>query len=598
VKNTKAMKYYTKGDYYFDIDHSNQVRIAGPENHVLFGATFPENTHIHIDGYEIEDDQLILHLTILTDFLTLYTPIVTDIRTLRQYTESVRPAPTYKQLLHTANNVFPRIISESPTKNGTRGISFHNSYYDGQVEKKYGSELLVPAEYELDYQDNTISIKGKKPLNITIKTISNIAISDKITTPIFTETIGLSSTIFSPFLLDLYEESRINIEHLVRAKKTSSFEYGTIFPRDWIESADLGEGDLAIETIDYMYGQSLKFATEEGVGWHEDVVGEFKTKINIEQHIDRKMVDIEPHYILGVPIVSKRFLTTEANQEKLQAVSRYIIDNARNNALVTFKKMNSESQEYHQVGNWRDGMFAFPGQRSPVAPYDVNCVFYPQSLKIIRKYHDYFAVKNLEELDDLIEKWSIIKHRFRLYHPNDILGYALALHSKKLIPLPIPHLDESYDLFYGEPNLEEVVSFARKVIDPEFFYTPVGPILVAADEEVFTTKEYHGKVIWPKQAAYTVAGLGRQLQRGKNEGWPQPVLDTVRNSILTTCQACFKGWTDMGCVPELYYHDAEQKKARLYTDQPDYDGQMSLIQLWSSVGCRRIMREYANVVGE
>jgi hypothetical protein len=230
-----------------------------------------------------------------------------------------------------------------------------------------------------------------------------------------------------------------------------------------------------------------------------------------------------------------------------------------------------------------------------LSPYDVNCVFYPQSLKIIREFYQFFEIENLSALNELIEYWSQQKNKFRLYHDRNIIGYSLALHGKKHAPLPIAHLDESYDLFYGSPSLEEIVSFAEKAIDPNFFYTPAGPLLVDVDDENFSTEHYHGKVIWPKQAAYAVAGLGKQFRRGLREGWPWPMIEKIKSAVITTSEACFNGWIQLGCVPELYYYDEVEKRARLYTDQAKYEGQMSLIQLWSSVGCRRIIQEYASV---
>ncbi|HEX7018074.1 MAG TPA: hypothetical protein VF209_04175, partial [Patescibacteria group bacterium] len=74
---------------------------------------------------------------------------------------------------------------------------------------------------------------------------------------------------------------------------------------------------------------------------------------------------------------------------------------------------------------------------------------------------------------------------------------------------------------------------------------------------------------------------------------PEPVMETIKNAIIVTSEASFKGWEDLQAVPELYYFDDQSSRARFYTDQEEYEGQMSLIQLWSSVGCRRIMREYA-----
>src|SRR5690606_21278000 len=198
------------------------------------------------------------------------------------------------------------------------------------------------------------------------------------------------------------------------------------FPRDWIESADLGKDDLTQDTVDYMYAQSMRFVSETGEGWHEDVVGEYKTKVaDMSMHIDRKMIDIEPRYILGLKRLSKKFLTNEENHAKLRLVAHYILANAREQDYITFKKRPSETEEeYHPVGNWRDSYYAFPRQKSPLAPYDVNCVFYPMALRIIREYYQYFQIEDVDGLTELVTKWDRQKEKFRLYHPGGVIGYS------------------------------------------------------------------------------------------------------------------------------------------------------------------------------
>jgi len=592
------MKYYIKEDYYFDIDSRKQLRITGPENHLFFGITFPKGLKVKILDYYMVGKQLEIKLELPTDKVVLTVPLVTDIRTLRSFTENAEPTPSYNELVVKGNEAVVPHSRQTLTKKGNHLLRFLNNYVDERGRKRYyGAYFLIPKKVKVNINENILELEGKATLTFKIRTISNIFIRDRLLSNMFVPQQPLPSEYFSPYLIDLYNESERNISFLIRTKKTSSFEYGTIFPRDWIESADLGEGDLSENTIDYMYKQSMLNISEKGEGWHEDVVGEFRTKLpDKSKVVDRKMIDIEPHYILGMERVSKNFLTRRNNQKKIRLVANYLLEIAKQKDLITFKRMSDADGEYHQVGNWRDSYYAYPQQKAPLAPYDVNCVFYPESIKVIKKYNHFFKVKDTEELSELIHKWEANKQKFRLYHKNDLQGYSLALHGKKNVPLPMAHLDECYDLFYGTPNMEEVVSFSQKIIDPDYFFTPVGPILVATDEDLFTTANYHGKVIWPKQAAFAVAGLAQQFRRGLLEEWPQPVLDNIKNSIIVTARACFKGWTDLGAVPELYYYDSLLDKARFYTDQPTYEGQMSMIQLWSSVGARRIMREYAFIM--
>lgn len=592
------MRYYLKGNYYFDIDLQNQLRIAGPQNHLLLGISFPADINIDVVSSEIVKEELLIELTAQAEELSLTIPLVTDMRTLRSHVEPVIPTPTYNQLVEKGIvEVLPQKIDRG-IKDGKKFVSFKNIYNDqiGQ-ELEYGALVAVNNDSDITLENNYLKISGQKPITIWIETKSNVFVEDSLQTPIFQASAEMPSDIFPNELLDLYSYAGEHIEHLIKTKKTSGFEYGTIFPRDWIESADLGYRDLSQDTIDYMYRQSMKYISETGEAWHEDLVGQYRSKI-IDQslHIDRKMIDIEPKYLLGFRVLSTSFLMTDAVREKLKLVGNYIINLAEQRDLITFKEVANEPDQYQFIGNWRDSYHAFPRQKSPLAPYDVNCVLYPEVLQIIHDHKDYFEVDS-NHLEQLILKWRRQKEKFRLYHPGDVIGYSLALHGKKRIPLPIAHTDEAYDLFYGSPSMEEVISFSRKIMSGEFFYTPVGPTLVALDEEDFSIRHYHGKVIWPKQTAFCVGGLTRQYLRGVAEAWPEQVVEEIKQAALTTAETSFRAFVQLQAIPELYYYDEETDAARFYTDQAEYEGQMSVIQLWSSVGFRRIARDYATLHG-
>ncbi len=592
------MQFFIKDNYYFDIDLQNQFRISGPENHLFLGLTFPSDVGIQVDTYSLDRGSLRIELSLDSQDLRIPIPVVTDIRTLRTYTEQINPRPTYAELLQKdISELIPK-TTNIKQRTGQMLLEFSNFFIDETgVQKKYGSIIKCKGDTELKIDGKWLVMSSpNKPIKIVIATVTNIRIKERLRKKIFTSSYLLPRDLFTPEILTIYDQAQEHVEHLIRSKKTSSFEYGTIFPRDWIESADLGLGDLSQETVDYMYRQSMTHISDQGEAWHEDVVGEFKTKLtDTSQHIDRKMIDIEPRYILGMKQVSKAFLTDQKVQEKLKLVAKYVLKNAEEQELISFKKLGQDSEEYHHVGNWRDSYRAYPAQKSPLAPYDVNCIFYPMSLRVIREFYQFFEVESMEKLNLLIDKWSAQKNKFRLYHSSNMIGYSLALHGKKHVPLPIAHLDESYDMFYGVPTLEEIVSFADKIMDPNFFFTPVGPLLVDIDDDNFSTGDYHGKVIWPKQAAYSVAGLARQFRRGLKEGWPWPMIEKIKAAVITTAEASFNGWQQLQAVPELYYYDEKSGQAKFYTDQPSFEGQMSLIQLWSSVGCRRIMQEYASV---
>lgn len=595
------MEYYIAENFYFDIDTRNQFRVAGPGNHLFLGFSVNNLEPFGIEKYKVRDNQLTITLKFETDCVEISQPLVCDIRTLRSHTEGKRNRNTYGELASQGKTeLLPQYVENNDLAE-KRELSFRREFYDESgVVQEYGARVVTSSSVEIDQNSEVIKFKGKKPVRLEISTISNIPLESSLSAPVFSEDQPLQELNSLPSIIqDLYHESGKHIAHLVRARKTSSFEYGTIFPRDWIESAQLGVQDLSQEAIDYMFEQSLKHVDEQGQGWHEDLVGEYRYKSSKELLVDRKMIDIEPLYLLGIELVSKQFLLNQDNVSKLRVVGKYVFNQAKKHSLITFKKkLKSNLDEYYEVGNWRDSIAAFPNHTQPIAPYDVNCVFYPEALRIIRKYCELFDLmksSEQQELDELIHIWSRKKKKFLVRFANNMRGYCLALHGEPAKPLSLAHLDESYDLFYGEPSLEDIMSFADRVLSDEYFYTPVGPLLVASTTQLLSEKNYHGKVIWPKQAAFVVAGLAREYRYGLQSGWPKLVLDQLYEAIIKTAEACFKGWEDLGTVTELYYYDKEKNTARFYLDQEDVEGQMSLIQLWSAVGCRRIIREYVSV---
>lgn len=592
------MKYFVAENFYFDIDTQNQFRIAGPGNHLFLGFSMLGKVNYKVTWYEVIGSQLQLEIEFPRSQIELSWPLVCDIRTLRTYTEGKSQRPSYHELAsQQITALMPKIVV-GPKTNQITAASFSRQYTDEYGhQQEYGAIIAVPEPGEIKFKDNSIEISGDKPLALTIQTINTIQLEDAPTAPIFRQDqTQVTSRDLPTTIRRLYHQSGAHIAHLVKAKKTSSFEYGTIFPRDWIESAQLGKGDLSPETIDYMYHQSLKHVDAEGRGWHEEVIGEYRSLVSELELVDRKMIDIEPLYLLGLELVSKQFILNNAHAQRLKAIGKYVLRQALNKPLITFKQKSSQAEgEYFEVGNWRDSLAAFPDQKPPIAPYDVNCVFYPKAIKILRDYSEFFSIEDDDLLNALHEKWSQQKEKFQVQFAGGRQGYCLALHGTPPEPLSVAHLDESYDLFYGEPSMEDTLSFAERILSEEYFYTPVGPLLVAATTPTLTEKHYHGKVIWPKQAAFAVAGLARQYRYGRQTSWPKVVLDTLYEAIITTSEASFQGWQDLGVVTELYYYDRAAKKARLYIDQEEVEGQMSVIQLWSAVACRRIVREYARV---
>lgn len=587
------MKFQVIGNFYFDIDNQNQLRIAGPDNHLFLGFKFLSPSNVFIDQYQPNQNQISLQIATDSNRLEISKPLVCDIRTLRKYTEG-QTKMNYQDLIQQSINEVQPITTE---KKSSHLIKFSRQYQDdnGQL-KYYGAQIITDQQTQIIVKKNTIQLDSTNPtFKFKIQTFSNLIIEEVINSPILLENVLSKFDNLPEKIQQLFHQSGEHITHLITNKKTSSFEYGTIFPRDWIESAQLGFGDLSRQAIDYMFEQSLKHVDETGQGWHEDLIGEYKYKQEQKNLIDRKMIDIEPLYLLGMELVSKEFLLKSQNSKKLKAIAQYLIGQAQDHQLITFKKKADQDDDFYEVGNWRDSVAAFPQHQKPLAPYDVNCVFYPVALKIISKYDDFFAVNDQEKINLLIKKFSQNSQKFLISFKDGIKGYCLALHGNPPLPLSLTHLDESYNLFYNHPTLEETLDLAAKLVSAEYFFTPVGPLLIGAETKYLSEKHYHGKVIWPKQAAFAVAGLTKQYKIGKTVGWPDWALKKIKHAVLLTSESCFQGWQDLEAVSELYYYDKKQNKARFYLDQDEIEGQMSVIQLWSAVGCRRIVRDYLEI---
>ncbi len=604
------MKYGILSDYYFDIDSRNQFRLTGPNNHLLLGFSIFHQSEVNFGEAVIFDEHVIqLTLEFEAPEVTISQPLVCNIRTLRKYTEGSANKPSYLELAsQKIAELLPQvrefvsyeqINSDSLTLPYQSGkvLRLSRTYRDFQGEENtYGANVIFPQNCTVTQTADTLTITNNdaQPVEFVIESNTKTVPSAEKIEQILYKPLALDPGLFSETILRMVQEVRRQVHFLVSTSRTSSFEFGTIFPRDWIESALLGEKDLTHAARDFMVEQSMKHL-KGGEGWHEEVIGEYRNFVGKDEWVDRKMVDIEPLYILSLNTVSKQFLLRESNQEKFQAVAEFLINKAEKNEHITFKEIQNEPGAYYKVGNWRDSEDAFYQHEQPLAPYDVNCVFYPEALRTIWRFREMLHISQTRQLRKIMRRWASVHYQYLLTEPLHIQGYALALHGNPLRTLKIAHIDEGYALFYGQPSLEDVVSFAKRMMSPKYFYTPVGPILVSQKNPYLDERHYHGKVIWPKQAAFAIAGMAKQYRKGMKYSWPEVVMDTLYQSITLNCEASLRGFEQLEAIPELYYYDRDLDKARFYVDQEAAEGQMSLLQLWSAVGFLRIVREYAAI---
>lgn len=627
---------WIEGSYYVDFDKLGQLRIVGPNNHLHYGSVDLYRDQIEIDSTYNEKKQFTIIGKFLASHLFLHDPAIGHIKRVRDLTEIPgKPTPSFKQIYRRyPTDLAPNYIGIEQTDSGYE-ISYKRLYEDHW----YGSKLLLDADTSIHRHENKRGyvLSSTKPyIKFQLSTdtdalpqshLANVVLGKPFNTKCFgADRIAVER---------LLDRTAFEITHLVKNNKTSGFDFGTVFPRDWMESVDLGVGDLTPAAVAYMYNKAYEFINPQGMGWHENMVGEFEYEKEqetrglsqslddlvdqsnrvshslrelvgqiTEMYITRNMVDIEPRYLFALESVAPEKLQAH-DLERAKKVAHFITLQASNNSLITFKKIprlmrRHKYDEYYSAGNWRDSETAFLKVHAVLAPYDVNVVFYPHALGIIHKHAKALGVDQAQ-VAELVAKWRNVRDWYSFRNHDGSTAFALALYNVQQTKnselqydqLKVNHLDEAYDLFYNHPTAHDVMSFAKRIVSKDYFYTKSGPTIVGAGDG-YTTYQYHGRVIWTKQTAFAVAGLAKQLARAKHEHWPKTQQTAIERAIITTAKASIDAWLKLGSVPELHYDKAGTP--HYYNDQPTTEGPMNLVQLWSAVGARRIIKTYSEII--
>lgn len=573
--------------YYVDFDTLGQFRIIGPNNHLYCGLIDIPRHHLTVRSVKAETDGSLRVKGFFTpEQLRLYEPVMGDIRSIRQFQKT---SPQFLALRHEhPGEIAPHFTHLQHGKKNT-ALTFRRTYGN----HLYQVVFVFPKQ--IDIQQITTPLKGYE-LKTSGKRIPFEIIAD--TDDIHPTTIGdLFTTHPTDFTWSVFGRlaplvkrelrlTELEIEHMLTWNKTSGDRFGTVFPRDWMEAADIGMHDLSSTARMHMYAQALKQVNVKGEGWHEDVIGERRYQY-LQQHkelVDRHMIDIEPHYLMGLDRLPDDFLMDTYTLQSVQRVARFVITKARQRKLITFKKKNKK--EFFLTGNWRDSSWAYKQLSPIIAPFDVNAVFYPRALQVLHEKEHLLNLR-VPDLHNILEDWLEIKQRYCFTNPDGRSAFALALLGKNEKQLAVNHLDESYYLTYLEATEKEVESFVDRLMDPAYFYTPSGPVLVAKNNQYgYTPDEYHGEVIWTKQVAYAVLGLSKHLKTAIIQDWPLPLKRKMRSAITKTCENMIRVYAKLGYIPEV--HADEGGKPILPTDPQG----VSRVQLWSAVGARRIFRKY------
>jgi hypothetical protein len=616
---------WIEGTYYLDFDRLGQFRIIGPGNHLVFATVGLYQKDLDIQSVRQAGDEVEVRGVIKKSSVFFHDPAQGHIRKLRRYTELPGlPSPTYAKVIKEhPGELAPNYTSDQVSDKLTE-ITYKRTYH----KHWYGVKLWFDDSVRVQRDERQCGYHLKT--NRTEISFTLMTDSDAKPQAPLKEIVQSVPPIADEHLAGLWQRTTVEVEHLIRSNKTSGVEYGTIFPRDWMEAADLGEGDITPQALNFMYHKALEFIDDEGQGWHENTIGEFAFEQGRELgditsgldelapsdhplvqsirhvvdqlsrlYINREMIDIEPHYLLGLDRLEVATLGRE-DASRLRRAARYVLRQAEAHDLITFKRLpvfmkrHRDEEQFAPAGNWRDSTDAFKMVHPVIAPYDVNVVFYPQALERIRKHAEWLRVDQAE-VERLIQKWQRVREWYRFVNSDGQAGYVLALYDVQFDgegmeyrQLQVNHIDEAYDLFYGMPTEADIVSFCRRLLDPQYFFTASGPTLVGANDG-YSTEDYHGRVIWTKQTAFTMAGLERQLKLA-GSGWQAITRKLVLETLGEIGQTTLKAFKELGAIPELHYDD--NGKARFFTDQATAKGPMNVVQLWSAVGARRIIRAY------
>lgn len=587
---------WIEGGYYVDFDQLGQFRVVGPNNHLYCGLIdVPRHSVVVKQVTAAEDDSLHVQGTFKTKNLHFYLPLMGDMRSVRK---KIGTEPQFLGLRkHYPDQFLPHEFKIQHTKNGTV-LTFRRNYN----QHLYQTVWIFPQSVQVRPIDSPLkgfdisTSNSSIPFTMVADTddIQKLQISDTF----ITHPTDFNWSVFgrlAPLVKRELLLTQKEVEYMLTWKKTSGDRFGTVFPRDWMEAADIGLHDLTAEARMLMYAQAIAHVNSKGEAWHEDVIGELKSNYQAvgKDLFDRKMIDLEPHIILGLEKLPDDFLLDKQTLQHVQRVAKLVIQIARKRKPIIFKKKNPD--QYFLSGNWRDSGWAYKQLSPVVAPFDVNAVFYPKAIQVLHNKEHLLNLK-VKDLHSIMEDWMGVKEQFRFTNPDGRPAFALALlgttarwsgNKQKGKLLDVNHLDESYYFTYLDGSAGEVESFVDRLLDPEYFYTSSGPLLVAKNNRYgFTSEEYHGEVIWTKQVAYTILGLSKHLKTAVIQEWPLPLKRKIKQAIIKTCENMIRVYNKLGYIPEVH-KDLDGKP-----ELPNDPEGVSRVQLWSAVGARRIFRKY------
>lgn len=576
--------------FYIDIDHLGQLRVVGPGDHLYFGMVSEELRDFDITKVFSKGKKLFISGYFYESKIKFFYPLMGDIRTVRTYIYGNKEeVKTYYYVRNNYSDVLSPTKVSFKKRDGKQSIIFERHF----GKNFYGTEIILNNNIEIKQKESFFYLKTKEPvIDFTIMVYDNGFYRPDFYSKAFkSRKINYSNfDIRKDIVKDLLNRTQIECEHLLKYRKTSSFDYGTVFPRDWTEAALLGFDDFNEKTIKYIMEESFKYVTLKGEGWHEHGVGEFayNHNKNNEKNINRDMIDIEPRYILSFGKFPKVFINNKLLLRKVKRVANYILEQAEKNYFIKFEEI--PQFKGFKAGNWRDSFLAYSGVSSNIVSFDTNAVFYPMALKVIADNAKILEV-NKNFAKRLFLDWKNKKDLFRFQDKKGNSAFALALYDFKdkrnFKKLKVDHTDEAYDLIFGNPEERDVKSLVKRILSYEYFRTACGPIIVGKHEG-YKSSQYHGEVIWIKQAGILSLGFRKQYLRRDISKTTKKLLKEAIGYLYESLMCVFEY---QNLLPEL--HIDKKGLPVLYSEQgKTVEGHMNKIQFWSCEAARRIVFDY------
>ena len=406
-----------------------------------------------------------------------------------------------------------------------------------------------------------------------------------------------------------------------------SWHYLTYFGRDTLLTVRLLMPALRPRVIEAAIGSVIDRLGPDGEVAHEEEIGEFAAERNADRsqtpRFDYKMVDddfllpaVLGDYAAPPEFFARRTPRGRPYTEALHASFERVLRLAGPFAAKQEPTALVALHPGERAGNWRDSQTGLGEGRFP---YDVNAALVPAALDAIAKYTATGAALADAGLHGralaLRAAWTNVERFFVVNVPADeararvkatceALGLdpreaLAAIHGPVVLrgvsldaegkPVPVMNTDDGFLMLFGKPDAALLEEMAARIEQPfpVGLRTPVGVVVSNAtfspDEKVravFTTRDYHGTVVWSWQQALLAVGLRRQIERADLPPKTKQVLLGAEKSLWAVIEA-----TAEASTAELWSFRVDSGRfVRVpFGQEAGHKEESNAAQLWSTV---------------